>query len=293
MTESKVTLKGSDGFRVENINVTGLGAFQVDFKWNPTTLSFQPDTSSIVASGNLCQAAVMDGNLSYSSNNKSYSYRTRTTSNLEVGAITALSSDPSAFIVSWAKTKSQADNPYLVGRDLTSFDSSKGYGVVGYVSSGAYPGFSAGDIVEVTGSPNSGAVTVKLYGGTTTATFTLSSKAFSYTATKNCKSSAAGTYSGNVLYSSSNLNAYAVTIYDVQSGAIAANSSSGYTFSAAWDASKSGKSGFNYGRISTVSSGYTQFLNNDPVFIADVGSGFAFGSMDLNGKVKGTAVFLQ
>ena len=289
LSQSKVSIQNAETLRVENLNVPGLGSYQVNFRWNPQTVSFVPAMDSLVSNGSYCESASLSGNVAYSSGNAdAYLLRQRTTSTMTVGAITSKSGGAYGFTVTWAKTSTAAENPYLTGKTVTNFDRTKGYGLVG-ISSSAYP-FSHGTLVEVSGGIAPGTFNIKQVGGTASAVFT--TVASSVAARANCPSSSNGLYSGNVSYSTGNTGAYQISFLNVGSGSINTISGGAYGFAAIWEPSTTGKAGFSYGLVSMTSSAYF-LMSGATIFVADVGDGVLVTSLTDSQQAAATTAFLK
>jgi hypothetical protein len=293
ISQSKISIDSSQTLNFENVNVPGLGSFQLKFRWNPHNLTFDPIVETLTSNGPYCEKAVATGNVSYSTTARdAYLIRQRTTATMTVGALTAASNRPYGFTAAWAKTQTANENPYLTGKALPSFDPNKSYGIIGTVHTGSYTGFDQGMLVEITGSLAAGVFNIKQVGGTGSTTFTVSPNSAS--STPNCLSSSAGIYSGNTSYSSANANAYQVAYISAGSGSITAATTPAYGFTATWDNDIVGKRGFQYGRVASVHTGsYSSFTTAGTVFLADFGDGLAITALSDTQEAIGTAVFTK
>ncbi|OYU45107.1 MAG: hypothetical protein CFE44_09260 [Burkholderiales bacterium PBB4] len=301
LTRSTFTNVTATKFQIDNLNVPGVGNFQLSFEWNPAAARFEPVVTSLRPNGDTCTTAVLKGSTSSSTNLAGYVYSSRVNANGEFGGIQTRLYPASELTLVWAKTATADLNPYLVGRVVTNFDPSKGYGVVGEASSGAYPGFTTGDFIEVTGSPDKGAVSIVKVGTASSITMPLAlSSDFGggqvLTPATNCAPVAASNMTGNLASPSNDSYVFAST--GVNAGSIAPSSTRSFAFSTSWG-SVTAPAGFRkaavgYGIMgATSSSYYTNFTANQTIFGVDIGSGIAIGGVDSNGKVISAAVFIR
>jgi hypothetical protein len=207
----------------------------------------------------------------------------------------------SELTIAWAKTATQDANPYLVGRLLTSFDATKGYGVIGEASTSYYVGFAPGDFVEVTGSPDRGAVSILKIGTSASISMPLALSS-DYgggqvlTTTNNCAPASGGLATGNL--ASQDNDDYVYSALGVNAGSIAASSNRSYAFTTNWGNFSAPatfrKAAVGYGVMGTSSSSfYSKFTLNQTIFGVDIGTGVAIGGVDSTGKVIAAAVFVR
>jgi hypothetical protein len=302
LSSATLTKTTATGFQVDNLNVPNFGNYKIGFEWNPAAARFEPVASSIVPNGSTCTKAVLTGNAAYSSSNiAGYKFFSRVDSNGEFGGIQATSA-ASELMMSWAKTARQDQNPYLVGRSLTTFDASKSYGVIGALNGFPYPGgFYDGDLVEITGSPAQGAIAVLKTGSPAAFTLTLAKTsdiagASPLTITNNCAPITGATVAGNLTYSSSNI--YTFTSFSTTAGALTTASTSGSEFNANWGnfaaPTTFAKPSVGYGIMGKVNGfAYPNFTSSAVVFVADIGDAVSITSVNGSGKTDGTAVFFK
>lgn len=301
LTRSSFTNVTATKFQIDNLNVPGVGSFQLSFEWNPATAKFDPVISTLRNNGDTCTTAVLKGNTSYSPNLAGYKYMTRVNANGEFGGIQVGNYPATELTIVWAKTATADQNPYLVGRLLTNFDQSKGYGVIGEAHNYYYAGFATGDFVEVTGSPDKGAVSILKIGTASSLSMPLALSS-DYgggqvlTTTTNCPPVTGGLATGNL--KTADNDSYIFSALGVNAGSIAAASTRSYAFTTNWGSlaapASFRKSAVGYGVMGTTSSSYyTKFTPNQTIFGVDIGTGIAIGGVDSTGKVIAAAVFVR
>lgn len=301
LTRSTFTNVTATKFQIDNLNVPGVGSFQLSFEWNPATAKFDPVVSTLRNNGDTCTTAVLKGNTSVAANLAGYRYMTRVNANGEFGGIQVGTYPASELTIAWAKTATADQNPYLVGRLLTNFEPSKGYGVIGEASTSYYIGFTTGDFVEVTGSPDKGAVSILKIGTASSISMPLALSS-DYgggqvlTTTTNCPPVTGGLATGNL--TSADNDDYIYSALGVNAGSIAAASTRSYAFTTNWGnlgaPATFRKAAVGYGVMGTSSSSfYTKFTPNQTIFGVDIGTGVAIGGVDSTGKVIAAAVFVR
>ena len=235
LSQARVSIHGTQTLKLENLAIQGMGTYQVNLRWNPVTLSFEPVVESLIANGAYCEKVLATGNVNNPNNKDGYDLRQRTVGGITSGAITGISKDQYHFIASWAKTDSMESNPYLIGNTIQNFDKTRAYGTVGYAD--AYSPISAGAVVEVHGNFASGVFNFREVNSERVATFIFPPASASTTA--NCAATTSGLYSGNPL-SIANKNGYQITILDSASGSVASAVTGGLlVFSAISDGTQS------------------------------------------------------
>ena len=301
LTRSTFTHVSATQFQVDNLNVPGVGNFQLSFEWNPATAKFDPVINTLRNNGDTCTTAVLKGNTSLAANLAGYKYMTRVNANGEFGGIQIANYPASELTIVWAKTATADQNPYLVGRLLTNFDQTKGYGVIGEASTGYYPGFTTGDFVEVTGSPDKGAVSILKIGTASSISMPLALSS-DYgggqvlTTTTNCAPVTGGLTTGNLTRQEN--DDYIFSALGVNAGSIAASSTRSSAFTTNWGnfsaPSSFRKAAVGYGIMGDSSSSfYTKFTPNQTIFGVDIGTGVAIAGVDSTGKVIAATVFTR
>ena len=304
LSASSITRTTATGFQIDNLNIPNVGNFQIPFEWNPSTFQFNPVIAGIKSNGDTCTTAVLTGNASWSvgGNIAGYKYLSRVGSTGEFGAITASSNAAAPMTISWAKTASQDQNPYLVGQALASFDATKGYGVIGNINSVSYPGgFMPGDLIMVAGSLASGAMAIFKVGASASLTMSLARPADVTTdavlmQTLNCAPVAGGSVTGNISWSSGNVG-YSMANFGTNSGSVSTGQSSNADFSASWGnftPAVLAKLSVGYGFAGSANYvAYPNFASNKTIFGVDIGTGVSITALDATGKTVGTAVFFK
>ena len=304
ISKSSLSLIGATSFKIDNVSIPNVGDVNISFVWNPISFKFEPLVADIRSNDKNCSQAIFSGNVNFStSNSAAYNYYARVFPDGEYGAITTNSNALSPLILSWAKTTTQDQNPYLVGRTLASFDSSKRYGVLGAVSQNAYPGgFNVGDLVEIIGSPALGGFSIKRVETPATITLTLArseelKQGAANLMTSICGSLANGMINGNINYNSFNVD-YNLLVFNVAVGGINPSNKTFSPFNASWGNLISNpvfaKRNVMYGVLGVVSANaYVNFIEKNQFFLIDLGGAIAATTFDSQGVTLGTAVFTK
>lgn len=294
LTQANVTIEDNQTLKIENLKVPDAGSFQLMFRWNPATATFEPQVQTLIANGSYCEKATASGSTSATANKDGYVIWQRTNASMTVGALAPVKAGASSFTVTWAKTNTASENPYLVGQSVSKYNPNNAYGIVGKVYEYAYPGFTTGMLVEVTANMASGNVTIRqVAGGSANAVFSYATAQWQ----RNCPAAPTGIYSGDVS-ASANVDGYQASFSGSHSGGIAAINSGASAFTASWWPTGvpgvSGKRGFEYGAVNSVYSfTYPNFVTNSNVFVADVGGGISVTQIDASAKATATAAFLR
>lgn len=239
-----------------------------------------------------CSQGTYAGNLSHISDNY-YSVNVMSANGIEYGGIQVggeHANRASSFAASWISSKKNK-NPYLRGENLSKFIDNQAYGVVGKTDATAYPGFSIGELVAVTGDIE-GYTIMQLSNGAS-ATFNAPKNLVTR---DSCVSSTGNNYRGDVSYLSDNY--YSISIANNSTGTIQVGGeypNRASSFSAGWGVLPRIMDTYNAGTVGKVNvTSYPNFSVGDNVFITDIGNGIAITSFDSEtGKPKGTAVFIK
>ena len=288
LSQSRVSVQDSQSLKIENLAIPGIGSFQLNFQWNPNTLNFEPKVETLFNNGAYCESAIASGSATEPANINGYDIRQRTIDGITMGAITVISNAPYPFTASWAKTRTAEENPYLIGREITTFDSSKAYGVVGF---SGISGMLPGAIVEVDGGFTAGAFNFYDPRNRRVTTFTLS--AGSIKQTTNCAAAQTGLFSGQKYYSDNDA-AYQVSIISANSGSITNAKVGSSPFTATWGNMPVLKRGFGFGTLSSTNeTAHPHMTQGVRAFVSDVGNGIAITSINESRYNTGSAVFLK
>jgi len=290
-SNSSVVVENSQTLRVNNLRVSGMGAFNLSFRWDPNTLTFVPLAETLADQGERCESDLLK-NAAVSGHGYHFLMRQRTSANFVAGGLTvssySLATNPQ-FTVGWVKTATPQANPYLRNVNLSQFDPNVAYGMMGKVDTTRFQGFETGDVVEVrTQADRAIAVTNARTGAVQTFQ---SEKGFKVVTT--CPASEPNTYAGNVQQEGQNSGAYhRVSRLNGDQFVLEPNySNKPDELQVAWTQDANGMS---QGLVVRGSNDkYPGFFAKSTVAVMDIGGAYSLVPFSPSNKATGAAVFFR